>query len=60
MYKERSHCVDVHIVRGVLSNSNFKGVTAPGLNFFFEKYLVSATLAKFFVQCAREHIAKEC
>jgi hypothetical protein len=32
-YKERSHCVDVHIVRGTLSNS-FQGVMAPGLSIF--------------------------
>jgi hypothetical protein len=31
-YKEGSHCVDVHIIRGTLSNY-FKGVTAPGLSF---------------------------
>jgi hypothetical protein len=41
-YKERSHCVDVHIIRGALSNI-FKGVTAPGLVFLFEKYFVFAT-----------------
>jgi hypothetical protein len=36
-YKERSHCVDVHIVREALSNY-FPRVTVPRLNLFSEKY----------------------
>jgi hypothetical protein len=34
-YKERSHCVDVHIIREALSNS-FVGDTTPGPSIFFE------------------------
>jgi hypothetical protein len=46
-YKERSHYVDMHIVREALS-SYFSSITAPGLSYFFEKYFVFATPPKFF------------
>jgi hypothetical protein len=46
-YKERSHCVDVQIVRGTLSNF-FQGVMVPGLSIFFEKYFVFSTLPEPF------------
>jgi hypothetical protein len=40
-YKERSHCVDVHVVRVALSNY-FQGVMTPGFSFFFDEYFVLA------------------
>jgi hypothetical protein len=46
-YKERSHSVDEHIVKGSLFNC-FSMSYAPGINFFFEKYFVYATFRKPF------------
>jgi hypothetical protein len=40
IYKERSHCVDVHIVWGALFNY-FSKRYGPGLSPLFEKYLSS-------------------
>jgi hypothetical protein len=38
----KNQCVNVHIVMGALSNF-FSRISAPGLNIFFEKYIVFAT-----------------
>jgi hypothetical protein len=46
-YKERSHCGDVHIVRGPLSNY-FSRSCIPGFSMFFEKYFVFVTPPKPF------------
>jgi hypothetical protein len=45
--KARSHCGDVHSVRGALCNY-FIGDVAPGLSIFLEKYFVFATPPKPF------------
>jgi hypothetical protein len=47
-YKETSHSVDEHNVRGTLSKFFFQGVIAAGLSIFFEKYIVFSTPPEVF------------
>jgi hypothetical protein len=60
MHKERSHCVDVCILRGSIFNFFFQGVTAPGLRIFFQKYLAFSIPPKPFWEfdetCCKERL----